>query len=74
MSPAAPTAALLGCVERFDDTEGLGEVRLDDGRVLGFHAVAIADGTRRIAVGARVAVAVRPGHRGRYEAIELVGV
>ena len=40
----------------------------------GFHATAIADGTRRIAVGAEVTFTVAPGHRGLYEARSLVTV
>ena len=40
----------------------------------GFHATAIADGTRRIDEGAAVVFTVAPGHRGRYEARSLVAL
>jgi cold shock CspA family protein len=45
-----------GRVIDFDEHVGLGHVRDDgDGRELLFHCVEIADGTRRIDVGATVA-------------------
>ena len=34
----------------FDERRGLGEVTADDGAVYPFHATAIADGTRTVAV------------------------
>ena len=61
----------LGEVVAFDEHAGLGTVRGDDGRELGFHCTAIADGSRRIEVGARVAYEVVPGHLCRYEAAHL---
>jgi cold shock CspA family protein len=39
---------------------------------LPFHCTAIADGTRRIDVGRRVAFAVAPGNLGRWEATAIV--
>jgi cold shock protein len=60
--------ALLGSVASFDPVRGLGTVTADDGGDYCFHATAIADGSRRILVGARVAFTVAPGRRGRYEA------
>ena len=51
---------------------GLGTVVDDFGGSFGFHATAIADGTRTIAVGAEVVFALSPGHGGRYEARSLV--
>ena len=61
-----------GTVTAFDDHRGLGTVRADDGRDLDFHCTRIAGGTRSMAVGARVAFAVVAGHRGRWEAADLV--
>ena len=60
-----------GRVASFDQARGLGEVRADDGTAFGFHATAIADGSRTIAVGTEVRFTVAPGHRGRYEARSL---
>ena len=45
-----------------------------EGTEFGFHATAIADGTRRIDPGTDVAFAVLPGHRGLYEARGLTRV
>jgi hypothetical protein len=50
----------------------LGTVEDDEGTTYGFHASEIADGTRRIDVGAPVTFTVAPGHRGRCEARALV--
>ncbi len=60
-----------GTVADFDERKGLGTVRADDGRELPFHCTRIADGSRAIDVGARVAFSVVPGHRGRWEAVDL---
>ncbi len=60
-----------GVVERFDAAEGLGVVRLDDGRRIGFHATQLRDGTRRIDVGAPVEATILPGHRGELEALDV---
>jgi cold shock CspA family protein len=70
-----PTAGpRLGRVASFDPTRGLGTVEDDRGTTYGFHATAIADGTRRIDVGAPVTFTVAPGHGGRCEARSLVAV
>jgi cold shock CspA family protein len=61
-----------GRVVSFDPIRGLGAVDDADGTRYGFHATAIADGTRRIGVGAAVVFTVAPGHRGLYEAWSLV--
>ena len=45
---------LTGSVTSFDDYVALGEITDDQGRAWPFHCVSIADGTRTIAVGARV--------------------
>jgi cold shock CspA family protein len=55
-------------VVEFDEHVGLGAVEGEDGTRLAFHCVAIADGSRRIDVGAAVTYEVVPGHLGRYEA------
>ena len=56
----------------FDEAVGLGTVKADDGNVLPFHCTAIADGSRTIAVGARVAFEVTAGGKGQWEASSLV--
>ena len=58
----------VGKISAFDEHRGLGEVTADDGTVYPFHCIAIADGTRAIAVGAVVEFDVRPGRMGRWEA------
>ena len=63
-----------GRVASFDPTRGLGAVVDDDGSSYGFHATAIADGSRRISVGTTVVFTVTPGHRGLYEARSLLPV
>jgi cold shock CspA family protein len=63
-----------GRVASFDPTRGLGAVVDDDGPSYGFHATAIADGSRRISVGTTVVFTVTPGHRGLYEARSLLSV
>jgi cold shock CspA family protein len=60
-----------GTVATFDDAAGWGTVRSDDGGEHFFHCVAIADGTRTIAQGARVRFTVVPGLLGRWEASGL---
>jgi cold shock CspA family protein len=62
-------------VVEFDEHVGTGTVEGDDGARLFFHCVAIADGSRRIDVGADVTYHVVPGRLGRYEAwaIERLG-
>ena len=68
---AVPLGAMVGDVVAFDDPRGIGAVRTDDGHELPFHCTAIADGTRTIAVGTRVAFRVAPGRAGRWEATDL---
>ncbi len=62
---------MLGTVESFDEARGFGAVRTEDGRVLFFHCTTIADGSRTISTGTRVALRVVPGHGGRWEAADL---
>jgi cold shock CspA family protein len=61
-------------VGAFDEHVGLGMVRGDDGRDYPFHCTAIADGSRTIPAGARVAFVVQPGPGGRWEAGGLVAI
>ena len=53
-----PTGA-VGTVVEFDESVGLGLVADDGGHKWPFHCVSIADGTRAIDVGARVAFRIR---------------
>ena len=75
MSAPVPSAGLHhGRVATFDQPRGLGTVADDAGPSYGFHATAIADGSRRIEVGTAVMFVVAPGHRGLYEARSLVSL
>jgi cold shock CspA family protein len=67
-----PTDLTEGVVSRFDAAEGLGEITCDDGRVVGFHATQLADGSRRVETGARVVATLVAWHRGRIEATRIV--
>ncbi|MDP8974880.1 MAG: cold shock domain-containing protein [Actinomycetota bacterium] len=60
-----------GTVAEFDDHRGVGTVEGSDGRQLFFHCTAIADGSRSIAVGEKVAFEVVAGHGGRWEATSV---
>lgn len=66
--------ARLGTVETFDAERGLGTVEDAGGAVFGFHSTAIADGSRLIATGRKVAFVVGPAHGGRLEASWLTPV
>jgi cold shock CspA family protein len=59
-------------VSAFDERMGIGVVTGADGAELTFHAVAIADGSRSIAVGTEVTYEVVPALLGRWEAAALV--
>ncbi len=61
----------FGTVVAFDERRGLGAVEDQHGVRTGFHCTAIADGTRRIAVGTPVTFVLAPGHHGRMEAQAL---
>jgi cold shock CspA family protein len=77
LSPEGPVPAdrpFLGRVTSFDARRGLGVVTDVDGTEFDFHATAIADGSRAIAVGTEVTFVVVPGHRGRYEARALTSL
>lgn len=58
----------LGTIVDFDEHAGHGTLRDDAGPVLFFHCTAIADGSRTIEPGTRVAFDLTPGRRGDYEA------
>jgi hypothetical protein len=65
-------ATRLGVVADFDDHRGLGSVVGErDGRTFDFHCTAVADGSRRIDVGARVVFRLKPLGSGAIEAIEV---
>ena len=72
--PVPSTGPHRGRVASFDPRRGLGEVDDEDGTSYGFHATAIADGSRRIQVGAAVVFTISPGHRGLYEARSLTPI
>jgi cold shock CspA family protein len=58
---------MRGTVTSFDKTVGLGEITRDDGSVVPFHCIVIADGSRDIPVGAEVEFELM-SKLGRYEA------
>lgn len=60
-----------GTVVEFDEHKGVGAVERSDGRRLFFHCTAVADGSRSIAVGAKVAFQVAAGHGGHWEATSV---
>jgi cold shock CspA family protein len=62
---------VTGVVTAFDDAKGYGTVRAADGIEHFFHCTAIADGTRKINVGAAVSYEVVAGHLGRWEATSV---
>ena len=72
--PVPSTRPHFGRVTSFDAKRGLGTVTDVDGDEFGFHATAIADGTRTIAPSTEVSFIAAPGLRGRYEARALTGV
>jgi cold shock CspA family protein len=72
--PVPSTGPQRGRVASFDPRRGLGSVEDEDGTSYGFHATAIADGSRRIQVGTMVVFTVSPGHGGLYEARSLIPV
>lgn len=60
-----------GTVVEFDYERGLGTLLADDGRRLGFHCTAVADGSRQVEAGTRVTFEVMAGRRGRWEATAI---
>ena len=61
------SVSLRGRVIAFDPVVGIGNVELLDGRISNFHATALADGSRRIGIGAEVNVTLRASANGRWE-------
>ena len=64
---------VTGRVSQFDEAAGLGTIDADDGAQHRFHCISIADGTRTIDVGQRVAF-VRANRFGSVEAADIVKV
>jgi cold shock CspA family protein len=71
---------LVGTVVRFDEAVGLGDIAAavstgaGDGGAAGrypFHCTQIADGSRTVAVGARVSFGLLAGRAGRWEAADI---
>jgi CspA family cold shock protein len=68
---AVPLGICTGTVLSFDDPRGLGVVVTGDGVEYPFHCANIADGSRRVAIGAIVTWQVIAGRLGRWEAADL---
>jgi cold shock CspA family protein len=64
----------VGTVIRFDRETGLGDVALDGGGEVPFHATALMDGTRDVQEGRRVVVTVGATHGGHRECREVLGL
>jgi cold shock CspA family protein len=64
---------MTGRVVAFDGHAGLGEIEADGVRYP-FHCTQIADGTRRVDVGAAVEFEVAAGLPGRWEARNIAKV
>jgi cold shock CspA family protein len=64
---------MRGTVTSFDKAVGLGEITRDDGWVVPFHCIVIADGSRDIPVGVDVEFDLM-GKLGRYEASTVAPV
>lgn len=72
---------LVGTVVRFDEGVGLGDIEavgaIGEGAGDGeagrypFHCTQIADGSRTVAVGARVSFGLLAGRAGRWEAADI---
>jgi cold shock CspA family protein len=61
---------MQGRVVAFDEPRGLGTIDAD-GVTYPFHCTALLDGTRTIAVAARVTFEVRAAGMGRWEATRI---
>ncbi len=66
-----PGPIRLGVVTAYDAPRGLGSVSDETGGSWAFHCTRIADGSRQIEVGARVAFTLAAGHLGKMEAASL---
>ncbi len=63
-----------GTVAEFDDDRGLGVLRSGEGVDYSFHCVDIADGSRTIAVGARVRGVQHVGLLGHDDVVDVQAV
>ena len=61
---------MRGTVTAFDNEVGLGEITRDDGWVVPFHCIVIADGRRDIPIGVEVEFELMC-KLGRYEAARV---
>ncbi|MEO8266428.1 MAG: cold shock domain-containing protein [Ilumatobacteraceae bacterium] len=64
---------MRGTVTAFDREVGLGEILRDDGWIVPFHCIVIADGSRDIPVGVDVEFDLIC-KLGRYEAAHVVSI
>lgn len=64
----------LGVVTAFDVAVGLGQIAGEGEDMVGFHCVAVADGSRTIEVGTTVTYRLVAGLHGRWEAAGIVPV
>ena len=62
---------MRGTVTAFDSSVGLGEITRDDGMIVPFHCIVIADGSRDIPVGVDVDFELMC-KLGRYEATRII--
>lgn len=72
--PVALIESACGTVVRFESDAGLGVLRSDAGTEFGFHATAIANGTRSTAIGARVTFRLWAANLGVIEATKLLAL
>jgi cold shock CspA family protein len=71
-APSVSGERRRGRVFRYDEDAGLGWVEaVEDGSKYRFHCTQIADGSRRVDVGAEVGFVVIPGRLGQWEAGDL---
>ena len=61
-----------GVVVAFDDERGLGQIAESGGAAVGFHCVAIADGSRTIPLHTRVRFRLALGPTGELEARAII--
>lgn len=73
-SPFVDPAPGTGVVVELDEPAGLGRIAASGGLELAFHCTAVADGSRSVPLGARVAFRVAAAHGGGWQATEVVAV
>jgi cold shock CspA family protein len=64
---------MRGTIATFDKEVGLGEIARDDGSIVPFHCIVIADGSRDIPIGVTVEFDLMC-KLGRYEATHVIHV